>query len=376
MIPLHKPYIAPETIEVLKNLFVTGKLSSQGHFTQLASHALNQLLATEAAILTHSCTHALEMAAHLLNLNLNDEVIVPSYAFSSTANAFLLRGAIVRFADSTEHHPNISIDTVLPLVNKKTRAIVLVHYGGFAVDMDPFIELAQTQKIAIIEDAAQAFGAKYKKQFCGAVGDFGAFSFHDTKWLHCGEGGALLCKKKSDRSVAEMILEKGTNRLAFLNQHAAKYEWHCLGSSYAMSEVQAAILKSQLDHCESLLKQRKKLFSNYNLLLEHLERKGCVKLFVPEAWQDVNGNHFFICLENDKVRDRLSQHLAVKHIQSSFHFLALHKSPLGKKIHQDQPELVNAARFESRLLRLPMYHELQFEQQQFIADRIESFFKG
>lgn len=321
-----------------------------------------------AALMTHSCTAALEMCALALDIRPGEEVIVPSYTFVSTANAFALRGARILFADSLPDHPNAGIESILPLVGPRTRAIVVVHYGGMAVDLDPILDLCREKGIALIEDAAHATGGRYRDRPLGGLGDFSCFSFHDTKPISCGEGGMLCIRDQERVNACEIILEKGTDRLAFLRGEKGSYQWQGLGSSYAASELQAAVLQAQLQQCDEILEIRQKIWDVYVSRLGSMERG--FRLPVIRDYSAHNTSVFYIECENGEYADFFWNGLRQSGVQASFHYPCLHQSPFMK--NQAKSSCPHAESWERKLLRLPIHTHMTESDVLFVCERMEA----
>lgn len=316
-------------------------------------------------MLTSSCTDALEMAALLCYIEAGDEVIMPSYTFVSTANAFALRGATIVFADVEEAIPNIDLQQVEALINPRTKAIVVVHYGGVAVDMDKVMALAGKHNLFVVEDAAHALDSWYKGKPLGSIGHFGTFSFHETKNIICGEGGLLTVNDERFTERAEIIWEKGTNRAAFYRGEVEEYGWVDLGSSFLPSDLTAAFLYSQLQEIDDIQKRRIKLWEHYHKRLLSLREAG--KIYFPDLpeYATRNGNMFYITMPDRQKRDEVLSAMHHEEVLAVFHYLPLHESAYFKKRH-DGRELPNTKRFSDTIIRLPFYPELQFKQ----ADKI------
>ncbi len=340
-------------------------------FTRNCEQFFEQKFGFGKTLLTPSCTHALEMAALLLNIQPGDEVIMPSYTFVSTANAFALRGAKIVFADSCADHPNIDANEVTKLVTPKTKAIVVVHYGGVGCDMDALSSIALKNGIHIVEDAAHGFYAAHNEKYLGTFGSIGTMSFHETKNVSCGEGGLITINDKSLQQRAEIIREKGTNRKAFSRMETDHYSWVDIGSSYLMSEFSAAILAAQLEKAEAVTLKRTVLCARYNEKLQPLAQDGLLGLSPHISG---NGHLFYITCKSLEERTALTKHLSVKGIDAVFHYLSLHSSPYFSKQH-DGRELPNSDRFMYCLLRLPMYYDLEIADVDRVCDAISSFYK-
>lgn len=326
-------------------------------------------------LLTTSCSDALEMSALLCDLKPGDEVIMPSYTFVSTANAFALRGAKIIFADSNSENPNIDPELVEDLITDKTRVIVVVHYGGIACDMDRIMEIAAKYNITVVEDAAQGLDAFYKGKHLGNIGSFGTYSFHETKNITSGEGGMIAVNDPSKVAAAEIMWEKGTNRAAFARGEVEKYEWVSLGSSFLPNELTAAFLYAQLNSIQDIQKKRLRIWQNYFDKLNDAGLEEYITLPKVPDFARHNGHLFYIVVSTEEVRNQLLNYLHSKEIQAVFHYLSLHNSPYFKNIHGSRP-LPNAERYSATLLRLPFYYSLKDSEIDTIVDCIREFYKG
>ncbi|MBK9358140.1 MAG: dTDP-4-amino-4,6-dideoxygalactose transaminase [Bacteroidales bacterium] len=373
-IPFNKPYFTGREAFHLSQAAITGKLSGNGNYTRDCQLFFEKKYGFKKTLLTTSCSDALEMAALLLEIKPGDEVIIPSYTFVSTANAFALRGATIVFADSGTLNPNMDASLIEALITPKTRAIVVVHYGGIACDMDKITEIAGRYNIAIVEDAAQGVDAYYRDQPLGSIGKLGTFSFHETKNITSGEGGMLIVNDHALIGKAEIIWEKGTNRAAFARGEVEKYEWVGLGSSFLPNELTAAFLYSQLEHLDVIQQKRLQIWQEYHSRLSDLAEEGLLSLpHVPEYARH-NGHLFYITTRNSGERDRLLAYLLNNGIHAVFHYLTLHNSPYYKNLH-DGRHLSEADRFASTLLRLPFYYSLDTIEIEYIYDTIRRFYK-
>jgi dTDP-4-amino-4,6-dideoxygalactose transaminase len=372
-IPFNKPFIVGQELEYIREAVDRGKLTGDGHFSRLCHRFFEERYGFRKCLLTTSCTDALEMSALLAGIQPGDEVIVPSYTFVSTANAFVLRGARIVFADSREDEPNLDVAQVEALITPRTKAVVAVHYAGVAVDMDPLLTLAEQHGFVVVEDAAQAIESRYKDRPLGGIGHFGTFSFHETKNLIAGEGGLLSVNAPEYVDRAEIIWEKGTNRAAFFRGDVDKYNWVDVGSSFLPSELTAAFLFAQLEQLERIQAQRKRIWEAYHEGLVELERQGLLQLpFVPE-YATNNAHMFYLVVEDLDLRSRLIAALREAGYLAVFHYQALHDSPFYAERHDGRP-LPNARRYTDCLLRLPLYFELRPEQAQAIAEGVRRFF--
>lgn len=373
-IPFNRPYFTGNEIDTMIRAAMAGQISGNGVYTRKCHRLMEKMYGFRKVLLTTSCTDALEMAALLSEVGPGDEVIVPSYTFVSTANAFVLRGARVVFADSNPLNPNIDAEKIEGLISEKTRAIALVHYAGIACDMDRIMALARKHDLLVIEDAAHAIDSYHNDRPLGGIGDFGTYSFHETKNIISGEGGALLVNNERFLKRADIAWEKGTNRVAFKRGEIDKYEWVDVGSSYLPSEIMAAILHTQLKEIKRIQKKRKQIWHNYLELLKPLEDAGLLRLpYLPE-YATVNGHIFYLLAEDLKIRDKLLSHMNKKGIQAVFHYLPLHLSPYYHDKHDGRP-LPNAISYSERLIRLPFFYELALINQECIAAVIRGFYK-
>ena len=340
-----------------------------------ATHFFSNRYGFEKVLLTTSCTDALEMTALLARIEPGDEVIMPSFTFVSTANAFVLRGAKIVFADSSAENPNIDVNSIESLITSRTKAIVVVHYAGIACDMDKVMELAARYKLFVIEDAAQAIDSYYKGHALGSIGDMAAFSFHETKNISCGEGGMLVVNDMDLAPRAEIIWEKGTNRAAFYRGEVDKYGWVDVGSSFLPSDLAAAYLYGQLDKLDEIQNKRKAIFNLYQNSLSVLQKSGDIHLPVIPDYASQNGHLFYLITNNPQQRDKLIRHLNQKGIQAVFHYLPLHLSQFYKDKYSGLP-LSQAERYAACLLRLPFFYELAEDEIAYIADMVFLFYKG
>ena len=374
MIPFNKPTILGGELKLISECFDLVKFSGDGSFTKLCHNLLDSMYPESKALLTTSCTDALELSALLSKISPGDEVIMPSYTFVSTANAFALRGAKVVFVDIDPKSMNMDSEAVANAMSRKTKAIVAVHYAGWSSDMDKLSKLSLESNSILIEDAAQAIGSEYKGKKLGTLGRFSCFSFHETKNIHCGEGGAILLNQKEDLLLAEIHREKGTNRSQFLRGQQDKYTWIELGSSYLPSELNAAYLSVQLQNVEKINAKRLELWNTYNTIFKALSINGLELLECP-AFCKHNAHLFAIKLDDIEVRTRLTEFLKSKGIMAVFHYVPLHSSPGGKKFSEFRGTDRYTTRESERLLRLPLFYDLTISQVEYIADLVNNFFK-
>ncbi|MBK6964223.1 MAG: dTDP-4-amino-4,6-dideoxygalactose transaminase [Bacteroidales bacterium] len=374
-IPFNKPHFTGREAFHLSQAAYKGKLSGNGDYTRDCQLFFEKKYGFKKTLFTTSCSDALEMAALLLGIGPGDEVIMPSYTFVSTANAFALRGASIVFADSNPLNPNIDTELIESLITPKTRAIVVVHYGGIACDMDRIMQVANPHNIAVVEDAAQGIDAFYKDKPLGGIGKLGTFSFHETKNITSGEGGMLIVNDSSLTGKAEIIWEKGTNRAAFARGEVEKYEWVSLGSSFLPNELTAAFLYGQLEHLEAIQQKRLEIWKEYYRQLTPLSQSGFLSLpHVPEYARH-NGHLFYVVTRSSTERDQLLGFLQKNGIHAVFHYLTLHNSPYYKGRH-DGRILHQADRYAATLLRLPFYYGLQTSEIEYISEVISRFYSN
>jgi dTDP-4-amino-4,6-dideoxygalactose transaminase len=371
----NKPFITGRETHHLAQVAFSGKLSGNGAYTRMCHDFFGQRFGFRKAFLTTSCTDALEMSALLCDIQPGDEVIMPSYTFVSSANAFMLRGAIIRFADTYAHYPNIDPDQVRALITPRTKAVVVVHYGGIACDMDEIMKIAGEHGLFVVEDAAHAIDSFYKGKPLGSISHFGTFSFHETKNIICGEGGMLLVNDERFIKRAEIIWEKGTDRAAFYRGEVNKYGWKDIGSSFLPSEIIAAMLYAQLEVFDDIQQKRKKVWHDYHAKLHHLAHAGAVQLPLVPDYATVNGNMFFMVTQSPAERNKLMAFLKQKGVQAVFHYLPLHSSDFFQEKH-DGRALPNSDRFCDCLIRLPFYNEMKAEEMDYVVRSITEFFVG
>lgn len=376
MISLNKPYITQEEIDNVNMAMMSSQLCGNGKFNKSVQSLFGRLFGIRNICLTPSATASLEMSALLLNIQKGDEVIMPSFTFVSTANAFVLRGAKIKFVDINPLTMNIDEEAIECAITAKTKAIVPVHYAGISCDMDRLLEIASQFGVAICEDAAQGVNAFYKGKPLGAIGQFGVFSFHETKnYTSGGEGGALLINDEAFLERAKILQEKGTNRDAFLQGITDKYTWVDIGSSYLMTEIQAAFLQKQLEKIEVINQKRLKIWQRYFDELAELEKKEKIKLpFVPE-YSRHNAHIFYIKVKDSQERKELLKFLRENGVGAAFHYIPLHSSKAG----MEYGEFVGVDHYTTieseRLLRLPIYCDLKEYEQEKIISLIYQFWK-
>lgn len=368
------PYVGLEENYITKAIS-NRKICGDGEFTKKCNQKLEQLTCSKKALITTSGTSALEMTAILCNIKEGDEVIMPSYTFVSTANAFVLRGAKIVFVDIRPDTMNIDEKLIEAAITDKTKAIVPVHYAGVACEMDTICEVAKRHNLLVVEDAAQGVMAYYKGKALGAIGDFGCYSFHETKNYSMGEGGAVLINRDDCVERAEIIREKGTNRSRFIRGQVDKYTWVDLGSSYLQSELNCAYLYGQIEDPDVINNDRLKTWDLYYKLLSPLAQQGLIELpFIPKECKH-NAHMFYIKTKDLQERTKLIAHLKENGISAVFHYIPLHSSPAGLKYGRFSGEDKYTTKESERLLRLPMYYGLSAEDCQFVCDKVIEFYK-
>lgn len=372
-IPFNKPFLTGNELNYIRVAVESGKISGNGRYTKQCHTLLRERYGFVGVLLTSSCTDALEMSAILAEIEPGDEVIMPSYTFVSTANAFVLRGAKIVFADSEAGTPNLDVEKIKNLVTDRTKAIVPVHYAGVACEMDSILEIARERNLFVIEDAAQAIDSFYKGRPLGTLGHFSTFSFHETKNIISGEGGALCVNDAAYLNRAEIIWEKGTNRSAFWRGEVDKYGWVDIGSSFLPSEVTAAFLYAQLEWINEIQAKRRTLWNRYYSLLGPLGIAGKIRLpFVPE-YATNNVHMFYVLCNNIAERHELIAYLKAQGIQAVFHYLGLHRSPFYKD-HHDGRDLPLCDYYSDCLLRLPLFYELTEREVDQISQAVLNFY--
>ncbi len=354
-IPFNKPYINGQEPEFIADAITRGTFAGDGYYTKCVENELERITGSEKTLLTSSCTHALEMCALLCNIEPGDEVIMSSFNFVSAANAFVLRGASIVFVDIRPDTMNINETLIEAAITSRTRAIVAMHYGGVACEMDTIMQLAQKHNLWVIEDAAHCIGAYYKDRHLGSIGHLGTLSFHASKNIHCGEGGALFINDPKLVDRAEIIREKGTNRRAFFTGKVDKYSWVDLGSSYLMSEVSAAFLHAQLMSLEKVNENRMLCWVNY------FETLVAENLGIPIKTNKTqhNAHIFYIKTDSPKVRKALMEYLLQQGISSAFHYVPLHTSTAGQRYGRFHGKEEFTISESEKILRLPLYYDLK-----------------
>jgi dTDP-4-amino-4,6-dideoxygalactose transaminase len=369
-VPFNKPYLAGKELEYIKSSIDSMQISGDGLFTDKCHKYIENKYGVKKVLLTTSCTHALEMAFILINIKPGDEVIVPSYTFVSTVNAFVLRGARPIFIDIRSDTLNIDEKLIEAKISKRTKAICPVHYAGVGCEMDGIMKIARNHKLFVIEDAAQAINSSYKDKYLGTFGDLGAYSFHEAKNIICGEGGALLINDDKYMERAEIIREKGTDRSKYFRGEVDKYSWVDTGSSYLPSDILAAYLYAQLENIGKIQNMRRKIFEYYREGLKELENNGKIRLpFIPKHCSS-NHHMFYIIFASKKIRDMVMRGLREAGIQAIFHYVPLHASPMGMRLGYKVGDLPITEDLSGRLLRLPFYNDISKIQQDYVINNI------
>lgn len=375
-IPFNKPFIVGKELYNIAQAVVESHLSGDGPFTEQCHKWFEDRLGCAKALLTHSCTGALEMAAMLCSIGSGDEIIMPSFTFVSTANAFVLRGGVPVFVDIREDTLNIDETLIEQAITPRTKAIVPVHYAGVSCAMDEIMKIAEEYNLLVVEDAAQALLSTYKDRFLGTIGHFGCLSFHETKNIISGEGGALLINNEKFIEQAEIFWEKGTNRKQFFRGEVNKYTWVDIGSSFLPSELVGAFLYAQLEQAEKIIEARARIAEQYLRLLRPLEEKGAIRLPAAESGNNGNGHIFYIITRSLEERGRLIVYLKQKGIWSVFHYVPLHSSPAGIKYGRTSGDMRNTDDLSDRVLRLPIYYEMREKDVEMVAEHVGRFYGG
>lgn len=369
----NRPCVVGNELEYMKQSIALGHISGDGEFSRKCHSFLENALGVQKALLTTSCTHALEMAALLLDIQPGDEVIVPSFTFVSTINAFVLRGALPKFIDCRRDTINMDDNQLEKLITKRTKAIIPVHYAGVACEMDEIVSIAARHQVPIVEDNAHGFFGKYKGKFLGTFGTFATQSFHETKNITCGEGGALLINDPSYIEQAEIIREKGTNRSRFFRGMVDKYSWVSMGSSYLPSDILAAFLFAQLEVWEKVQAKRQHIWNFYNENLKSwADRQGVRLPFIPSECEQP-WHMFYMLLPDLKRRTAIMSHLKTKGVDTVFHYLPLHLSDMGMSFGGKPGDCPVTEQVSDQLLRLPMFYDLSDSDLEQVVDGVTSF---
>ncbi len=373
-IPFNKPFIVGHELEYIARAVELGNIGADGEFTRRCAELLEQKLQIGTVLLTPSCTAALEMAALLCDLQPGDEVIMPSFTFVSTASAVVRAGGRPVFVEIRPDTMNMDEQLVAAAISPRTRAIFPVHYAGVSCEMDPILAVARDRGLFVVEDAAQGVNAWYREQALGSLGDMATLSFHETKNYICGEGGALCVNRPELVRRAQVIRDKGTNRQQFMAGEVDKYTWVDLGSSYVPSEIVCAFLLSQLEAMDAITTRRCEMFARYNQAFQPLAQRGLAQLPLAPDHCRSNCHLFYLVLRDQAVRDGLIQHLREADIHAVFHYVPLHSSPMGARFGYQAGDLPITESISSRLVRLPLYHQLRPDQQQRVVDRVLEYF--
>jgi dTDP-4-amino-4,6-dideoxygalactose transaminase len=359
MIPFNKPFMTGRELAYIAQAHANGHLAGNGEFSKRCCAWLESRIGSQKALLTHSCTAALEMAAILSGVGVGDEVIMPSFTFVSTANAFVLRGATPVFVDIRPDTLNVDVTKIEAAITPRTKAIVPVHYAGVGCDMDEIMEIAARHDLVVIEDAAQGLLADYRGRQLGSIGHMAALSFHETKNIISGEGGALLINDRRFVDRAEVVWEKGTNRSQFFRGQVDKYTWVDLGSSYLPGEIIAAFLWAQMEEADAITARRHGIWTDYHEALVELERAGAVRRPIVPSDRSHNAHMYHLLLPDLERRTAFIERLKASGIQSVFHYVPLHSSPFGSEVGRSVGEMTNTDDASDRLARLPMWLGLE-----------------
>jgi len=373
-IPFNKIYTSGRELSYMQDCLLRGDIAGDGYYTRKVQNFIQHKFDCRKVMLTTSGTTALEMAALLINLQPGDEVIMPSFTFVSTANAVLLRGARPVFIDIDRETLNIDIEKIKDKINRHTKAIIPVHYGGIACDMDKIMDIAHRNNLFVIEDAAQAVNSTYKGKYLGTIGHIGCYSFHGTKNYVCGEGGAILLNTNDKHLLdrAELIWEKGTNRSQFLRGQADKYTWMEIGSSYLPSDILSAFLYAQLEEMDLIAARREKVFNCYYHSLLEYHMAGLIKLPLISAEAQSNYHTFYCVFSSTKQRNYVMNGLGTKGIQASFHYIPLHSSPMGRTLGYKANDLPITEEISGNIMRLPLYPQMSYADQNYVIENLKN----
>jgi dTDP-4-amino-4,6-dideoxygalactose transaminase len=372
-IPFNKPFMTGKELFYIAEAHFNNMLAGDGPFTKKCHEWLETKIGTKKALLTHSCTAALDMAAILADIQPGDEVIMPSYTFVSTANAFVLRGGVPVFLDIRPDTLNIDENLIEPAITDRTKAIVPVHYAGVACEMDTIMEIAVRHGLLVIEDAAQGIMSSYRGRPLGSIGHFGALSFHETKNIISGEGGALLVNDARFVERAEIIREKGTNRSQFFRGQVDKYTWCDIGSSFLPGELIAAFLWAQMEEAEKITKRRLEIWDLYHKAFIKIERRGMMSRPIVPEWCTHNGHMYYLLLPDLITRNRLIDHLKSFDINALFHYVPLHSSPMGERFRNRSGACPVTESISERLVRLPFFSAITLEEQRRVVNACGMF---
>ena len=375
-IPFNRPYLAGKEIDYLIEAHAMGRLAGDGSFTQKCNEKLRDLSSSIRALLTHSCTAALEMAAILFDVERDDEIIMPSYTFVSTANAFVLRGGRPVFVDIRPDTLNINEELIEQAITPRTKAIAVVHYAGVAAEMDQIMLIAEKHGLWVLEDAAQGILSTYKRRALGSIGHLGAYSFHETKNVISGEGGALLINDGRFIERAEVIREKGTNRSRFFRGEIDKYTWEDIGSSYLPGEIIAAFLWAQLEVAEFITENRVRLWSAYHDAMRDLESASYIQRPSVPEYCTHNGHLYYILVESEARRSRILDALKDSGVGAVFHYVPLHSAPAGLRFGRTSGEMNVTNDIACRLIRLPIWIGMREDEQNRVIELVDSAVRG
>lgn len=374
-IPFNRPHLTHKEMGYISRAYSLGQLSGDGFYTKKCHEWIEKNIGCEKCLLTHSCTAALEMMAILSDMKPSDEAIMPSFTFVTTANAFVLRGAVPVFVDVRPDTLNINEKLIENAITSKTKAIVVVHYAGVGCEMDTINKIAKRHKLLVLEDAAQGLLSKYKGQYLGALGHMGAFSFHETKNVITGEGGALLINDLRFVERAEIVREKGTDRSKFFRGEVNKYAWVDIGSSYLPGEIIAAFLMAQLEHAKEITRRRVKVWEKYHEYFQDLEEASYIRRPIVPRICEHNGHLYYLLVDNLKIRNRLMDFLKRRDILTVFHYVPLHSSPAGRKYARYIGNMKVTNGVSDTLLRLPLFYDLTDSEVEYVAKSVGDFFK-
>lgn len=375
MIPFNQPFTIGKELEYIQDAIKEGIIRGDGIYTKKCHSFLENYLSAKKALLTHSCTAALEMAAILADIKQGDEVIMPSYTFVSTANAFVLRGGVPVFVDIRADTKNIDENLIESAITDKTKAIVPVHYAGVSCDMDKIMQIAKRHNLIVIEDAAQGVSSTYKGQKLGTIGDIGCFSFHETKNVISGEGGAIIINNDKFIQRAEIIREKGTNRSLFFRGEVDKYTWVDIGSSYLPSDIIAAFLYAQLENINKINGKRLEIWGEYHQFFETYEKMGLIKRPIIPTDCTHNAHMYYICFESLQKRSEFIAYLKENGINPVFHYIPLHSSPTGMKFANTMGDMSITNQVADTLVRMPLWYGLSDKSMTHIKNVVSGFFK-
>lgn len=374
-IPFNKPHLTGKELDYIKDAHARRQLSGDGYYTKQCRLWMEGKFGSDMSLLTHSCTAAIEMMAILAHIEPGDEVIIPDYTFVTTANAFVLRHGVPVFIDIRPDTLNINEDLIEKAITSKTKAIVPVHYGGVGCEMDTIHTIAKKYKLLVLEDSAQGFQATYKERFLGTLGDLAAFSFHETKNVISGEGGALFVNNPKFTERAQIIREKGTNRTKFFQGKIDKYTWVDIGSSYLPGEIVAAFLLAQLEKSQTILKKRLAIWNRYHMGLRDLENRELIRRPIIPSHVSHNAHLYYLLTNNIQERNGLIEYLKTKGILAVTHYVPLHSSPAGKKFGRYVGNLSVSRATEETLVRLPLFYDLTQDEQGEVLQAIHDYYK-